>query len=160
VWRHAVNGYMEVTGTGQDYLIIGPLRGGGQLVEVGLIADCGVSLTCRYALGITGSPAATIGNLRGATSLIHRSNDASGVFGVPTMTMTPTSAQHLTIVLPFSVRLDTGGQFIIVGIQVQTAEKLLNTVAWALAVGGPGYEGYRKPMVNGQGLGVEDGLDR
>lgn len=160
MWRHAVNAYMLVTGTGQDYMILGPLRGGGELVEVGLLADCGASLTCRYALGITGSPAPTIGNLRGSTSLIHRSNDTSGVFGVPTMTMTPTSSQNLVIVLPMSVRLDTGGQFIIVGVQVQTADKGLNTLAWALAVGPGGNRVARVGMVNGQGLGVEDGLER
>lgn len=160
MWRHAVNGYMLVTGLGQDYLIMGPMRGGGVLQEIGWIAECAASLTCRYAIALTGSPAQTIGNLIGGTSLIQRSNDTSGVFGVPTMTLTPTSAQHLWVVLPLSVRLDAGGQYIVMGIQVQTADKELHTLAWALEVGRSPPAAGPSGMVNAGGLGVENGLER
>jgi len=160
VWRHAANGFMMVTGIGQDYLILGPLRGGGVLVELGWIANYPTTGQIRYAAAITGSPSPTIGNLRGGTSLIHRSNDAGVVFGVPTIRLQVARDKESMVVLPMSVRLDTGGLFIIMGIWAGTVDLDVNTLAWALEVGGPGSAGYQRPMVNGQRLGVKDGPDR
>ena len=160
MWRHAVNAYMLVTGTGQDYMILGPLRGGGELVELGWISDTGASCTVRYAAAVSGSQSPTLANLRAATSLIHRSNDTSGVFGVPTITLPLTSAQYCRVALPMSVRLDAGAQYIVLGIQVQTADVALHTIGWVLEIGGPGAAGYKGPRVDGEGLGVNNGLDR
>lgn len=160
MWRHAVNGFMMVKGVEQNYLIIGPMRGGGVLVELGWFSNAPGSGQVRYAAAITGSPSPTIGNLRGGTSLIHRSNDASLTFGVPTIRFQVARDKETKIVLPMSVRLDTGGQFIIIGIRSGTADLDLNTVAWALEVGGPGTVGFQRSRVDGQGLGVENGLDR
>lgn len=160
MWRHAVNGYMIVTGTAQDYLIMGPLRGGGVLQEIGWIGDVGASCTVRYAWAISGSGSPTIGNLAAATSLIQRSNDVSGVFGVPTITLPLTSAQYFRCVLPMSVKLVGGGQYLVVGIQVATGGVALHTVAWGLEIGrslpAPGPGG----MVDRGGVGVENGLER
>jgi len=151
---------MVVTGTGSDFMIMGPLRGGGILVEVGWTLDSGAGLVCRQAMALTGSPSPTIGNLRGGTSLITRSNDVSGAFGVPTITTEMTSIEHFHMALPMSVRLDAGGQYIIMGIHVVTAEQRLHTVAWALEVErsplAPGPGG----MVDAGGFGVENGLER
>lgn len=160
MWRHAVNAYHLVTGQVMEYLVLGALRGGGELVEVGWTADAGAPGNVRYALALTGSPSPTIGNLIGGTSLLQRSNDTSGVFGVPTLRVTLSAEQYYRLVLPLSVRLDAGGQYVIIGIAPGTVDLDVHTVAWALEVGGPGSGGNRRPMVNGQGLGVEDGLDR
>lgn len=160
MWRHAVNAYMLVAGTGQDYMIMGPLRGGGELVELGWICETGASCSARFAAAISGSQSPTLANLRAATSLIQRSTDASGVFGVPTVMAALTSAQYFRVALPMSIRLDAGAQYIVVGIQVATADVALHTIGWALVVGPVGPGGNRKQLVDAGGLGVEDGLDR
>jgi len=160
VWRHAVNGFMRSGAEESGFLVLGPLRGGGELVEIGWVAEVGESVTARYAWAITGSPAPTLANLRGGTSLIQRSSETGGLFGVPTVELRLTSAQYFGVALPMSVRLETGGQYLVVGINVGGEAQQLMTLAWALAIGGPGSAGYKRPMVNGQGLGVEDGLDR
>lgn len=160
MWRHAVNAYHLVTGQVLDYLVLGALRGGGQLVEVGWTADAGAPGNVRYALAVSGSPAPTIGNLLGGTSLLQRSNDTSGVFPVPTLRLTLSADQYYRLVLPLSVRLDAGGQYVIIGIAPGTADLDVHTLAWALEVGGPGAAGFKRPMVDGQGLGVENGLER
>lgn len=160
MWRHAVNAFMSVYGTDQDYMILGPLRGGGVLVELGWIGETGASCTVRYAAAVSGSQSPTLANLRAATSLIQRSNDASGVFGVPTITAALTSAQYFRVALPMSVRLDAGAQYIVLGIQVATADVAFHTIAWALEIGPRGNRVAGVGMVNGQGLGVENGLDR
>lgn len=160
MWRHAVNGFNIMSGAGVDFLVIGPLRGGGVLVEIGWIADVGASCTSRYAAALTGSPSATQANLESGNALIHRSNEASGIFASPTVKLPITSAQYCRIVLPLSVRLDGGGQYVIFGINCATGDVELNTLAWALEIGGPGSAGYKGPMRNAGGLGVENGLER
>lgn len=160
MWRHAANAFMVNTGVGADYMIMGPLRGGGVLVEVGLIADVSATGWMMYAMALTGSPSPTIGNLRGGTSLLQRSNMPSLVFGVPVLRAQLSTSQHWWMSLPMSVRLDSGGQYIIVGVYVGTVDLEVNTTGWALELGGPGSGGNRKPMVDAGGIGVEDGLDR
>lgn len=160
MWRHAVNAYMLVGGAAQDYMIMGPLRGGGELVELGWIGETGASCTVRFAAAVSGSPSATLANLRASTSLIQRSNDVSATFGVPTITAALTSAQYYRVVLPMSVRLDAGAQYIVLGIQCATGDVAFHTIGWALEIGHRARGVARVGMVNGNGLGVEDGLDR
>ena len=136
MWRHAANGFNLVTGAGIDFLVLGPLRGGGVLVEVGWIADVGEPATARYAIALTGSASATQANLESGNALIYRSNEASGIFAAPMVRLEIRNAEYFRCVLPLSVRLDGGGQYVIFGINCATGGVELNTVAWALEVGG------------------------
>lgn len=75
-------------------------------------------------------------NLRGGTSLILRSNDTSGTFGVPTVSMALVAAKHCRQVVPLSVRMDAGSQYVIVGVDVVGIMTPVYSVLWALVVGG------------------------
>lgn len=143
MWRHAANAYLTVKGVASDFLIMGPLRGGGILVELGWTLNVAATGQVRFAAAISGVQSPTIGNLRGSTSLIQRSNDRSVIFGVPTIRLQVARDKHERIVLPLSVNLNTGGQFIIMGIWSGTEDLDLNVVAWALEIGGPGGAGYK-----------------
>lgn len=160
MWRHAVNGYMSVVGVGEGYLIMGPLRAGGELVELNWSITAGASVTCRIAAAISGSESPTLANLRSGTSLIQRSSDTAGPFGVPTVRMAPAGTEFVHFRLPLSVHLQTGGQYIVLGINSSTGDVEVYVFASALAIGPLRSGGNRKQLVDAGGLGVENGLDR
>lgn len=134
MWRHAANAALFVSGTNEDYAILGPLRGGGELVELGFLSQTPGTTVCRYAAALTGSPSATIENLRAGNSLILRSNDVSAVFGVPTYSRALINSEFYRFVVPLSVRMDAGSHFVVVGIRVEGLMTPVYTVAWALAI--------------------------
>lgn len=136
MWRHTANAFLFVLPRESDFGILGPLRGGGELVELGFISQTAGSMMCRYAAALTGSPSPTIENLRSGTSLIQRSSDTAGYFRVPTATMALVAAEHCRQVVPLSVRMDAGSHFVIVGIRVEQDEEPVDSLLWALVVGG------------------------
>lgn len=135
MWRHAVNAHMHVKGVDQGYMIMGPLRGGGELVTLGWMVEATGYCTLRFAAAISGSPSPTLENLRAGTTLIQRSDDASGAFGVPTIAGVGTAIKIPVLELPMSVRLDAGAQYIIVGLNARVDAVDVYLTAWAVVVG-------------------------
>lgn len=132
------------------FLAIGPFRAGGYIRELRFTIWGNVSPYVDWSAVVSPTENATAEQFRAATPIISRSN-RQGVAGQASWYMRTYSYPTLELVIPLSRRVDSGAQFVLVGVKPVTAREI-SIMATVTVIG------YAKTGANG--LGVEDGLDK
>lgn len=111
-WRQCANGVGNAGGGATAFWTVGPLRGGGWLESVTVLATTSATDSITLGMVLSASAEATLANFQAGTSLIQRSTVALAG-GPPLWTIAITASGVTPIRLPMHVRLGTGSQYII-----------------------------------------------
>lgn len=135
---------------GEWFVVIGPLRGGGVIREIRFWSHAQTISRSYVSIAVCGTGERSAANFRSGTPVFSVS-DQRNVAGKPSFYHTFVMYAYLQIVLPVSIKVDSGARFVLIGVSTPTDVQL-----WLSA--GVTVIGFAR--TGADGLGVEDGFDR
>lgn len=99
-------------GAGTTYFLLGPMRGGGFLKSLTLVATSSTNDTVSYGFALTGSSQANAGSYASGSALIQRSTEAN-VNGKPAIRLWHGIASHIQSSFPLWVASGTGSMYVV-----------------------------------------------
>ena len=151
IWRQCVTcvGH-AAAGDAYGFVVVGPLRGRGELREVWIWPLCEMARMTHIGMVISGVGEGSLAAMRAGSSLIARSFELA-VAGQPTFPVRATSYGYGQFRVVCAMRIVTGASYVIVG-WTGDAEYSIGVAATATVIG--------LARIGANGLGVEDGIDR
>lgn len=111
-WRQVVNSMALKSSEGAAYYLIGPLRGGGYLKSLTLVATSSSTDGVGYGFALTGSSQANAGSYASGAALIQRSTEAN-INGKPAIVQWHALSSPIQFTMPLWVSVGVGSMYVV-----------------------------------------------
>jgi len=128
-WRHVANASLVVPQSpGYAVGVAGPLRAGGELVKLGVVVGAASYVQAYLGFSLSASGSASLANLQGGTSLIHRAVFHT-TLGVPVIRLRLNQIYMTSFDLPMAVGVSHGGMYVVFGMYAAVSGSSFITVS-------------------------------